>query len=176
MKEILCISSSEVKGLGLTVNTYLALMMLKYGNIGYKISENDLQELFSKGWIESATIESDLSPKAKRYFTSTELFEEFYTTFPHTVPVDFKEPRPLRTVSTTTNAAKATQIRWLKRVKGNIELQKKIIQILKAEINWREINDTLKYMNNIDTWLNNYTWEKYEYLLEIDTDDMSTDL
>ena len=120
---------------------------------------------------------SNLGPLNTKYFNNIELFEKFYNTFPHTVPVDHGDPRPLRASSINTNTAKVFKTKWSRKVRSNLELQAKIIKILEAEIQWREENDTLKYMNNIDTWLNNYNWEKYEYLLNLDIGtDMTKDI
>lgn len=162
--ENIFIDQREIKALGLNLNEYLSLMYIN-GVIDYKCTTNDLNRLVELGYIVRLGDNYILSPKSINYFQSSELFREFYNVFPHTVPDKVGDSRPLRTLNEVSQAGLITKGIWKKKVRGNINLQNHIIDVLKAEIDWRNNTGSLPYMNNIDTWLRQHNWEKYEYLL-----------
>lgn len=169
------INLTEVKRLKLNLNEYLTLLNLQ-GTISFKPRDEDIDSLLRKGYLSQLGAQIVLSPKAVRYFEANELFEEFYNTFPHTVPDKYGEERPLRTVSSTSQSAAVTKSIWKKKVKGDVDLQQKIIEILKAEIDWRKRKGGIQFMNNIDTWLRQHNWEKYEYLLKTNNDEFTDEI
>lgn len=162
----LLIDLTEVKRLKLTLNEYLTLLNVK-NIVDYDYTEEDINNLVKKGYIVKLSNDQIIpSPKAVNYFESSETFEKFYNTFPHKVPGRFGEERPLRNASVESNGALVTKGIFKSKTKGNQRLQQHIIEVLEAEIQWRENNNSLQYMNNIDTWLRQNNFEKYEYLLE----------
>lgn len=156
----------EVKRLKLSLKEYLALLDVN-GIISYSPTKEDIEGLKDKGWIiflpDNIPI---LSPKSKEYFESKFNFERFYTTFPHRVPGRYGKDRPLRSESINTLSASTTRAIYKNKTRGNKTLQEHILKVLEAEIKWRTEEDTLSYMNNIDTWLRQHKWEDYAYLLE----------
>lgn len=161
----LLIDLTEIKRLKLSLNEYLTLLHFN-NSIEYNYSKEDINNLLEKDFLRLLSNNLPvLSPRAVTYFESGELFEEFYYTFPHKVPGRFGEERPLRNESIETNGALVTKGIFKKKTRGNQSLQRHIIDILQAEVSWRENNNSLQYMNNIDTWLRQNNWEKYEYLL-----------
>jgi len=179
MRTNLSINLDEVRNMNLSLNAYLALITLKHGGVLYIIRQADLIELKAKEWlteIGDALVNSKLSEKAEKYF-GDDLFAEFYKAFPHLVLNEFFDYRPLRNKEIDTLGAKTTRRRWNRITKGNKELQREIINILKEEVKWRESTGKLRFMHNIDTWLNQSDWEKYKYLLNDSPDtNMVTDL
>lgn len=169
MSELL-IDLKEIKRLKLSLNEYLTL--LHFNNfIEYSYSKEDIDKLVEKDFLKVlANGLPVLTSKSVTYFESGELFEEFYYTFPHKVPGRFGEERPLRNESTATNGALVTKGIFKKKTKGNQSLQRHIIDVLQTETSWRENNNSLQYMNNIDTWLRQNNWEKYGYLLNSGTE------
>lgn len=162
----LLIDFNEIKRLGISLEDYLTLLSYQ-GSIEYPKRQEPTETLLKKDLLKELPNKTIvLSPKAIIYFQSDELFNEFFNTFPHTVPDRFGEGRPLRTLNINTNGALVTKGIFNRKTKGNKELQQHIINVLKAEINWRNSTGKLNFMNNIDTWLRQYNWEKYEYLLE----------
>ena len=54
-----------------------------------------------------------------------------------------------------------------KKVVGNkLHVHNKIIKLLKVQLKMQE--DNLGYLQNLETWINNHTWEKYENINEND--------
>ena len=162
---IISIDLAELRRLKLDLNEYLTL--LNKANIidNFKYGENEINKLIEKKYLNKIGETIVLAPKAVVYFQAKELFREFFDTFPHTVPDRGGEERPLRTASIETEGAAVTGSIWRRKVKGNINLQERIIEVLRAEIDWRMRQNTLQYMHNIDTWLRQNDYEKYDYLL-----------
>lgn len=163
MKSIV-IDLTEVKRLGLEINDYLTLLGI-YGLLTYNGSQQNIDTLIDKGYVQEISRGYIPTKKATEYFESYREFEEFYETFPYTIPDGRGEERPLRTKGLDTDSALITKGLYKRKTKGNKGLQKHILEVLKAEINWRYSNNSIMYMNNIDTWLRQNNWEKYEYLL-----------
>jgi hypothetical protein len=164
----LLIDLTEIKRLKLTINEYLTLLHTN-NIIEYNWLDKDIDSLVEKEFLKKLSKQVILSEKAINYFESSELFNKFYHIFPHKVPGRFGEERPLRTESSNTSSALVTKGLFKKKIRGNKNLQEHIINVLSAEIDWRQNNNSLQYMNNIDTWLRQHNWEKYEYLLESNT-------
>ncbi|MFW6225494.1 MAG: hypothetical protein ACOC3V_00880 [bacterium] len=166
MAKTLLIDLVEVKQLKLNLNEYLTLLSIK-NIIDYDFTIDNIEKLIEKGFVKRLSNNQLIpTPKAVVYFESSEMFEEFYYTFPHKVPGRFGDERPLRNASVESNGALVTKGIFKRITKGNQTLQRHIIDVLKAEIQWRENNNSLQYMNNIDTWLRQNNYEKYEYLLD----------
>jgi hypothetical protein len=154
-----------IKAYGLSITEYLYLFQLylnykEVTSIYFKHDDPLLAEvnnLFLNEWIVSS---KDLSNKGLGLFESEEdMFDIFYNTFPQRVP----SGRPLRTMDLNSKAAKVTHKKWIKEV--NKSERKKVINILKKQIDFMTSKGNLEFLNNIDTWLNQHIWEKYEYLL-----------
>ncbi|MFW5794656.1 MAG: hypothetical protein ACOCV1_04140 [Bacillota bacterium] len=168
MASTILIDLTEIKRLKLSLNEYLALLSIK-NIIDYDFTETDLGKLLKNEFVIKLSNNQYIpSPKAVTYFESSEMFEEFYNEFPHKVPGRFGEERPLRNASVNSNGALVTKGLFKSKTKGNKTLQRHIIDVLKAEVTWREANNSLQYMHNIDTWLRQNDYEKYEYLLDQD--------
>lgn len=166
MAKIITLDITEIKRLKLNINEYLTLLNLN-SLIEYNFTDHDIGSLQEKGYIKVLSNGLPiLTERSVKYFESIELFEKFYNIFPHKVPGRFGEERPLRNESIDSNGASVTKSIFKSKTKGNQILQNRIIEVVEAEIQWRANNNSLQYMHNIDTWLRQHDWEKYEYLLE----------
>jgi hypothetical protein len=153
-----------IKDYGLTIDKYLVLLYKYLQSKGIQseyfnppVLYNSVSELLSSNWLD---IDGNLLPKALELFESKDdKFEEFYNTFPQRVP----SGRPLRATTVNSKAGKVTHKKWLKEV--NKSDRNKVIQLLKKQVEFMQFKGNLEYLNNIDTWLNQHVWEKYEYLL-----------
>jgi len=160
-----------VKESGVSVAEYLALGLI-YHNAserGLVIESFVYDELNEKGFIEidSITKTWTLSRKGRELFEpSNNNYERFITTFPTRVKNQLGETRILSPASIEAQAAKKIYKKWKTVTKGKDSYQKHIIRCLEAEIKFRENTGNLYWMRNIETWLENFTWEDYEYLLD----------
>ena len=152
----------------LNLNEYLTLLKFKHTLDGKSLPFDPDPRTFERlqnelGYIQPNSDNSgfELSEKGIAYFKGDDLFEEFYKTFPHKVQSEFGF-RPVSTTDPNSTSAKVTKGIWDKVVFNKPGLQRRIIDNLKKELANRKANNTLGYLHNIDTWLRQATWEKWD--------------
>lgn len=165
----------KIKSKGLTLNEYLTLFCVHLRNKGQKEpfllsqfipTNQDYKSLQDKEFLLPSLFNEsgyELTIKANTIFnTGDEKFNEFYALFPPKVPNGLSGFRPVSTKDLNTVGAEKTKQLWKAITKDDIELQIKIIDSLKKELSAKEASGSLMYLAGIDTWLRNYTWEKWE--------------
>ena len=156
----------EISKFKLNLNEYLTLMKFQHDidkkSFPFEPDERFFPRLLEEGFIIKEKIGYTLGPAGIRVFKGEDdLFEEFYTTFPHKVPTGMGF-RPVSTTDPTGMSAKITRSIWDRIVKNKPYLQRNIIDGLKRELANRRANNNLAYLHNIDTWLRKATWEQWE--------------
>lgn len=158
----------------LNINEYLSLLKLEHNEEGrsfpYEIDDRYIPRLIEDNFIIAIPsiedgkdiIKYSLGPEGIRLFKEDEsLFGEFYSTYPHKVATKMGF-RPVSTASVDTASAKTTKILWDRIIKNKPHLQRKIIDNLKRELAHRKAEGSLEYLQGIDTWLRQATWEKWD--------------
>lgn len=151
----------------LNLNEYLTLLRYNYDLeeefFPYEPDDRYFERLLRDGFIVSKEDGGyTLTSKGLTVFTGDEdLFEEFYGLYPHRVETKFGF-RPVSTASTDTMSAKTTKSIWTRITKNKPGLQRKIIDNLKRELAHRKAEGSLEYLQGIDTWLRQATWEKWD--------------
>lgn len=169
----------ELDELGLTFTEYLILFSI-YNQVVYKnieINEKVYEKLENKSYIgktEEGTYV--LLDKGFDFFVPPEnLFSEFIETFPtRVVDPASGSIRILSPASANTVAGKKLKKKWDSISKGKNDFQRHVIDCLKAEIRNRTTTNSLQWMRNAETWLNNGTWEDFAYLLDKPKTDLSS--
>lgn len=162
----------DLEAMGLTFTEYLILVGL-YNSVKYKniiINEKVYDKLVEKDYIVKKDDYWELTDRGFDFFApKSSLFDTFIQTFPTRVvdPVS-GAVRVLSPVSASTIQGKKLHKKWDLLTKGNETLQKHIIECLEAELHLRKNTGNLQYMRNIETWLNNGTWEDYAYAIKKD--------
>lgn len=160
----------ELDELGLTFTEYLILFSI-YNQVIYKniqINEKVYEKLVDKSYIRKTENSYELLNKGFDFFVPKEnLFDEFIKTFPtRVVDPASGSVRILSPASATSVAGKKLKKKWDSLTKGKNDFQRHVIDCLKAEIQNRTTSNSLQWMRNADTWLNNGTWEDFAYLLD----------
>ena len=118
--------------------------------------------LEEKGYITIEPLGTHtIEAKFKELFSNNfdALFEELISTYPH--KVDTKGGvRILHAVDPKSKSNVKAKLKYRKIVGNNLHVHTKIISLLKVQLKIEE--DNLAYLQNLETWLNNHTWEKYE--------------
>jgi len=96
------------------------------------------------------------------------MFNELTLTYPLKVNSD-KGVRILHAKDPNAKSNKKAKIRYKRIVNGKPHVHRKIIACLNTQLKLERNN--LAYLQNLETWINNHTWEKYENLDENDTRD-----
>jgi len=127
-----------------------------------RVTPEDLTFLIDKGFIIRKDDEVLLTKIGKEIFELKEdLFVKFFELFPYKVPDGMGNHRILGTKSPDTILGGKMRKKWHSVTKGNIALQEDMVKALEVEVEYRTRTNTLVYMQNMETWLNNGTWEKY---------------
>jgi len=127
-----------------------------------KIEEDSLQQ---RGFIKITETDIVLRKKALDLFEGEDLFLKFLNTFP------IKTPGKRRYLSPLGNSgilAEKVKKKWDSLFKNKPHLQEKAIAVLEAELQWRKETGQMEYINQIDVWLNQANYEKFDYLLKQD--------
>jgi len=169
----------QLVGLGLTPNQYVYLALLySQGDIVAKMLVNLADEEY-KYLLEQDYITYDnkkrvqILAKGDRLFHPQEeeddLFSEFYKAFPRKVPDGKGGIRVLRAENLDSKDAETCRRKYNNIVKGDKKLHKKILGALKTELRIKK--NSLQFMNNLETWLNQRVYEKYTGFDEDEIDD-----
>ena len=165
----------EIRKYKLNLNEYLTLMKLQHTgedkSFPYDPDPRYFPRLIADEFIEILSAEMvgqemvytyKLGPAGIKVFKGDDLFEEFYSTFPYKVPVGNTGFRPVSTQDVNGVSAKVTRGIWDRVTKNKPYLQRQIIDNLKKELEYRKNDGSLAYLQNIDTWLRQATWEKWD--------------
>lgn len=161
----------------LSVNEYLTLLKIYLFGAYEVIIPFSSELLIVEALVRRGLLDRDtdnmfsLSEIALSFFETqgnNDLFEEFYKTFPSTVPDGTGGIRPVSTSDVNGKGAQKTKQIWKKMLKNNIEKQKFVIECLKTELENRKKTGKLMYLHNIDTWLRQADWEKWESIVNKD--------
>ena len=162
------IGVDEIKDWGLLVAEYLVLFQIYHNaNIKHLTIDSEVYEnLEKREYMRKREDTWVLLGKGLDIFEPKEdLFDTFIQTFPTRVQVGIGETRVLSPASSDTSSGKKLRRKWNHITKGKPDTQQHIIRCLEKEVQLREREGKLMWMRSIEPWLNNYTWEDYEYLL-----------
>jgi len=165
--DTITINIDILKQYKISMNEYLCLLKIylidKGEEIPFRATKDDLYTLEQKKYITHSNDGKTIlfTKKATNIFEpETDLFEEFYTLFPTKVMAK-GSMRVLSTNSVHTSSAMKTKKIWRRICMSKKDIQETIIKGLKTELAYRERGHSLGYMQNIDTWLRQSTWEKW---------------
>jgi len=113
--------------------------------------------------IEDHIIQQDFIDLFTSNFDS--MFAELISTYPMKVSTS-RGIRILHAKDPNVKANEKAKKRYKRIVKNNLHIHKSIMKALNIQLSVDKHN--LSYLQNLETWLNNHTWEKYQ---DIDIND-----
>lgn len=151
------INISQCEKLGISVLEYVYLY-LKYHNKETEISNYHLNQ---EGFINSKL---ELTQKTKDLFnnpdpkTDLDYFIETYKLYPHKT----KEGRVLKSISLSSQDYKNSEKKYLNYCKSDPYIGLKMYTGLQNQITLlNRSNDGIKFMKDINSWINQKTWERF---------------
>ena len=166
-----------LKQTGLSADEYLYLYIIYRKGFNYLEELNlnpDLVKLETEGYIKLGEYltEHRIGKPFIDLFTSNtdQMFIELNTIYPMKVVSPNRGIRILHAKDPNATANKKAKTRYSKIVKNKPHLHKNIVSCLKKQLVIEKEN--LAYLQNLETWINNHTWEKYE---NVDYDENNTD-
>ena len=128
----------------------------------------DLQKLQEAGYIKIG--EEDvihLREGFLQYVNSSfdQMWHGLLSTYPLKVNAN-GQVRILRAKDPDSKANSKSKLKYQKIVGNDVMKHQHIIQCLNKELQLRKVGNGLAYMQQLETWINNYSWEKYSDLSE----------
>lgn len=160
--------------------TLLKIFLARNGTkLNYTPTNEDMKTLSDLDYISFTENTEDknsysfvrLTSKGMDIFLSNkDMFHKLIEIYPTSVKTNRGGRRALSVKDPNGIIASKLRKKWLAITKGDLEYQTKVLKCLKKEIEIRKRSGELAYMQNVETWLHNATWEKYEHLIDKDED------
>lgn len=166
------ISTESLTNLCITADEYLYLYLLhhKAYDILATLSLNvDTETLQTKGYLKLGQEASAHTVREPFYSHLESPFSQMWSELLAHFPLKVGS-RVLRARDANAKANEKARTRYEKYLGGNAGKHKEVIKALLTELDMRRRDDSLKFMQQLTTWVNNHTWEKY-----IGLDDEPTD-
>lgn len=164
---IIEIDTEKLVQLELTADEFLFLSMLSRD-----LDSSDLklivdrERLQTNGWIKlGEEDECTLREKFNDEFSTTEdvIWHGLLSHYPLKV-IASGTVRILRAKDPNSKANAKAKSRYLKYIGKNKQKHEHVIECLQRELLLRRKGNNLGYMQQLETWINNHTWEKYSDL------------
>ena len=153
MKEIL-------KKYGLSPNQYFFLIAMLHHESPYRIHPTEIEDLRTRLFLAVDDTGFYCTSKAQVIFGTQNELEQVFAQIWNLYPKKTPNGRLLRPLSANSQIAKKA-FQKLNKQLGNVKDYSQILKGLKNEINSRTKNRSLNYMQHINTWINQKTWESY---------------
>ena len=121
----------------------------------------DWTNLERKGYVKNKLV----TDKFKSLFSNNFdlMFSELISVYPNKVSTS-TGVRVLHAVDPKAKSNLKAKNRYKRIVSNRLHVHNRIMKLLKVQLKIQE--DNLAYLQNLETWINNHTWEKYENLKE----------
>ena len=157
------ISTESLTNLCIGADEYLYLYLLHqkaYDTLAALNLDIDIEVLQTKGYLKLGQKTSDHIVREPFYSHLESPFSQMWSELLAHFPLRVGQ-RVLRARDANAKANEKARIRYEKYLQGNVGKHKEVIKALNTELDLRKEDDSLKYMQQLVTWVNNHTWEKY---------------
>lgn len=172
------ISTNTLKEFGISADDFLYLFLLSRREYDLLVELNlsvELEELQTKGLIKIGEgLQSHVvRDKFVNYKSVPEdqMWSELLSYFPLKVTGPRGEQRILRSKDAEASNNAQAKKRYLGYIKGNSIRHAEVVTALQTELKMRTSSGNLFYMQMLNTWVNQRTWEQY---MNIDADEPSS--
>lgn len=160
---IIEIDTERLTNLGLSPDEYVYLSLLKSSQLELLKLNVDLELLQTKGWVKIGE-EDDVTLRDKFDSLTISDFDQMWhgllSRYPLKV-INQGTVRMLRAKDPDSKANAKSKAKYQKIVGTDKEKHNRIIECLNRELDFRRKGNGLGYMQMLDTWVNNHSWEKY---------------
>jgi len=160
-----------LKTTNLTPNEFIGLYLTLrkgYSYLDELTLDIDWKNLEEKEYVQTALGTKIVTDKFKKLFSNNFdiLFEELISVYPSKVETS-TGVRVLHAIDPKAKSNLKARNKYKKTVGNKLHVHNRIMKLLKVQLKIQE--DNLAYLQNLETWINNHTWEKYENINENDT-------
>ena len=168
-----------LKQTGISADDFIYLYLLHRKEINYLNNLNlrpNLENLQEKGYIKLGETADNhiIRQEFIDLFSSNfeQMFAELISTYPMKVMSPNRGVRILHAKDPDATSNLKSKLRYRKIIGTKVYKHKHIIECLNKQLLIER--NSLSYFQNLETWINNHTWEKYENLDEHDTGETTT--
>jgi len=159
------INTDFLKDHNLSADDYLYLYIIQRNGYEYlqTLTLNpDIDTMLDKGYLELSEDRYKVTDNFTSLFSDDfdSMFAELIDTYPMKVQSPNRGVRILHAKDPKAKANEKAKKKYKKITKNKKNNHDHIIKCLKMQLDVDK--DNLGYMQNLETWLNNHTWEKYE--------------
>jgi len=119
----------------------------------YKLPDVDIEGLESKGYLQFNAVSDSI---ARKLIPQKTPFDTIYDSYPHKIGT-----RVLKAVKHDTGDYSYCTSKFNYYVRKNPDVASKMLKGLKMELQMREKGNSQQFQQDIKTWFNQRTWEKY---------------
>ena len=166
------ISTESLTNLCITADEYLYLYLLHkeaYDILSTLTLKVEAETLQTKGYLKLGQEISGHTVREPFYSHLESPFSQMWSELLAHFPLKVGS-RVLRARDANAKANEKPRIRYEKYLSGNVGKHKEVIKALQTELDMRRGDDSLKFMQQLTTWVNNHTWEKYIGITNEQTD------
>tara|TARA_Y100001963_G_C6766639_1_gene442640 strand:- start:1507 stop:2058 length:552 start_codon:yes stop_codon:yes gene_type:complete len=164
---------------GISADDFTYLYLLHKKETNYLSTLNlrpNLENLQEKGYIKLGETADNhvIRQEFIDLFSSDfdQMFAELISTYPMKVMSPNRGVRILHAKDPDATSNLKSKLRYKKIIGTKLYKHKHIIECLNKQLLIEK--DRLSFLQNLETWINNHTWEKYENLDEYDTRETTT--
>ena len=164
---------------GISADDFVYLYLMHRKNSDYLHNLNlkpNLEDLQEKGYIKLGETPDHhvIRQEFIDLFSSNfdQMFAELISTYPMKVNSPDSGIRILHAKDPDAKANLKSKLRYKKVVGDKVYKHRHIMNCLDKQLTIER--NTLSFLQNLETWINNHTWEKYENLDENDTGEPTT--
>ena len=176
---IIEIDTEQLKSLGLSPNEFVYITLLTRSAKDLIPDLNlsvDLEVLQTNGWIKIGGEDDEIILRNKSLVKEDD-FDRMWSGLLSRFPIKVVCNNSVRILRAGDSNAKSNQKakeRYRKYVGGNSDKHDRVIKALETELDLRRRGNNIGWMQMLDTWVNNHSWEKY-YTEEIKDDGRESD-
>ena len=169
---IINVDLNLLKDTQMSADEYIALYLVYRKGYGYFEELNlnvDWNKLETNGYVELDKLTNYWNIKQKFIDLFSTDFDSMFANLVSVYPMKVNTNTGIRILHAKDPNAKSNdkaRNKYRKIVKGKAHVHKRIISLLHMQLKVERNN--LAYMQNLETWINNHTWEKYENIDEND--------
>jgi|TARA_R110000744_G_scaffold324474_1_gene430292 hypothetical protein len=164
-----------LKNTKLSADEFLALYCLYRKGYGYLYELNlnvDWSRLEQESYVKLGEKVEDHTVRQEFIDLFVNDVDSMFAQLVGTYPMKVNTNNGIRVLHAANPDAKSNdkaRNKYRKLVQGKAHVHTRIMTLLDVQLTVER--DNLAYMQNLETWINNHTWEKYENITENDTKD-----
>ena len=161
---IIEIDTEQLKSLGLSPNEFIYICLLSRNALDIDLNlDVNLELLQTNGWIKIGE-DDEVVLRSKSLGKEEDDFDRMWASLLSRFPIKVMCNGAIRILRAGDSNAKSNQKakeKYRKYLSGSSEKHDRVIKALETELDFRKRGNSTGWMQMLETWVNNHSWEKY---------------